>query len=71
MRVMKMTVMLKKCRKLSRQAKFTMRAILMKASKMMTMMRRLKMILKKGKKIYLMMSRAVKMKRWCPRRNPR
>jgi hypothetical protein len=71
MRLMKMTVMLKKCRKLSRQAKFTMRATLRKATKMMTMMRRLKMISKKGKRIYLMMSRAVKMKRWRPRRNPR
>jgi hypothetical protein len=71
MRLMKMTVMLKKCRKLSRQAKFTMRATLRKATKKMMMMRRLKMTSKKGRKIYLMMSRAVKMKRWRPRRNPR
>ena len=69
MRLMKMTVMLKKCRKLSRQAKFTMRATLRKATK--KMMKRLKMTSKKGSKIYLMMSRAVKMKRWRPRRNPR
>ena len=69
MRLIKMTVMLKKCRKLSRQAKFTMRATLRKATKMM--MKRLKMTSKKGSKIYLMMSRAVKMKRWRPRRNPR
>ena len=69
MRLMKMTVMLKKCRKLSRQAKFTMRVTLRKATKMM--MKRLKMTSKKGSKIYLMMSRAVKMKRWRPRRNPR
>jgi len=67
---MRLTVMLMKCKELFKQVKSTMRVTLKKMIPR-KVRRRLKTSSKKGRKIYLMISRAVRMKRWRLKKNLR
>jgi hypothetical protein len=62
--------MLMKCKELFKQVKSTMRVTLKKMIPR-KVRRRLKTSSKKGRKIYLMISRAVRMKRWRLKKNLR